>query len=89
MLSGYLLQTLFGMFAIAVGLRMFRGGKARNSRLHETSWIMVSVATLIIMLTSSLFAPADAALAHRLPEQGLKYVFALFLIVVGTKLLVG
>ncbi|PVV05579.1 MAG: hypothetical protein B6D77_19025 [gamma proteobacterium symbiont of Ctena orbiculata] len=162
MLSGDLLQTLFGMFAIIVGLRMFRRGKARGSRLHVTSWIMLLVATLIggisaivgigggsmtvpflhatgvemkravatscacglpialsgaisfvvvgwgveglppfssgyvywpvvliIIITSSLFAPAGAALAHRLPERELKVVFALFLILVGTKLLLG
>jgi uncharacterized membrane protein YfcA len=162
MLSGHLLQTLFGLFAIIVGLRMFRGNRTSNNRLHVTAWIKRSVATLIgaisaivgigggsmtvpflhatgvemkravatssacglpialsgassfiavgwgieglppyssgyvywpvviiIMVTSSLFAPAGAALAHRLPEQGLKSIFALFLIAVGTKLLIG
>lgn len=162
MLSGDLLQTLFGLFALIVSLRMFRGGKARGSRLHVNSWIMLSVASLIggisaivgigggsmtvpflhatgvemkravatssacglpialsgaasfvvvgwgmeglppfssgyvywpvvliIIIASSLFAQAGAALAHRLPERGLKVIFALFLILVGTKLLLG
>jgi uncharacterized membrane protein YfcA len=44
---------------------------------------------LIIVLTSSLFAPLGAALAHRLPGARLRQVFALFLLLVGGRLLLG
>ena len=44
---------------------------------------------LIIVLASSLFAPLGAALAHHLPGARLKQVFALFLLLVGGRLLVG
>ena len=44
---------------------------------------------LIIVVTSSLLAPAGAALAHTLPEKKLKRIFALFLILIGIKLLIG
>ena len=42
-----------------------------------------------IVLTSFLMTSVGAALAHRLPVTTLKRVFALFLIVVGIRLLVG
>ena len=44
---------------------------------------------LCIVLTSSLFAPLGAALAHRLPGARLRQVFALFLLLVGGRLLLG
>jgi len=40
-----------------------------------------------IVFASTLFAPAGAALAHRLPALILKRVFALFLLVLGIKIL--
>lgn len=42
---------------------------------------------LLIVLTSSLFAPLGAALAHRLPNERLKRAFGLFLLFVGFTLL--
>ena len=42
-----------------------------------------------IIVTSALFAPVGARLAHRLPTQVLKRVFAVFLAVVGVKMVVG
>jgi len=42
-----------------------------------------------IVVTSALFAPAGARLAHTLPTRVLKRVFAVFLAVVGAKMLVG
>jgi len=44
---------------------------------------------LIIVATSSLFAPVGAALAHHLPGARLRQVFALFLLLVGGRLLLG
>ncbi len=44
---------------------------------------------LIIVLTSTLFAPVGAALAHRLPGEKLKRVFAVFLLLIGGRLLLG
>ena len=46
-------------------------------------------AALIIVVTSSLFAPLGAALAHRLPGDRLKQLFALFLLLIGGRLLLG
>ncbi|MCU7907112.1 MAG: sulfite exporter TauE/SafE family protein [Candidatus Thiodiazotropha sp. (ex Epidulcina cf. delphinae)] len=46
-------------------------------------------AALVIVLTSSLLAPVGAGLAHRLPELRLKRIFALFLMLIGAKLLIG
>jgi uncharacterized membrane protein YfcA len=40
-----------------------------------------------IALTSILFAPVGAALAHRLPAQKLKKAFALLLVILGIKML--
>ena len=44
---------------------------------------------LCIVLTSSLLAPLGAALAHRLPGARLRRVFALFLLLVGGRLLLS
>jgi len=42
-----------------------------------------------IALTSILFAPVGAALAHRLPAQKLKKAFALLLVILGIKMLLS
>jgi uncharacterized membrane protein YfcA len=42
-----------------------------------------------ITITSVLFAPVGAALAHRLPARKLKKAFALLLVVLGVKMLLG
>ncbi|UCE90311.1 MAG: sulfite exporter TauE/SafE family protein [Pseudomonadota bacterium] len=42
-----------------------------------------------IVAASVLFAPLGAWLAHRLPAQTLKRVFALFLAVLGVRMLMG
>jgi len=44
---------------------------------------------LIIVLTSALLAPVGAALAHRLPATRLQRFFALLLMLIGGKLLIG
>ncbi|RDH89782.1 MAG: sulfite exporter TauE/SafE family protein [endosymbiont of Seepiophila jonesi] len=44
---------------------------------------------LIIVMTSVLTAPFGAALAHRLPAAILKRVFAIFLLLMGIRLLLG
>ena len=44
---------------------------------------------LIIVITSTLFAPLGASLAHRLQGDHLKRVFAVFLLCVGGSLLLG
>jgi uncharacterized membrane protein YfcA len=44
-------------------------------------------AAVAIVMTSVLFAPVGAHLAHRLPTAALKKFFALFLLLVGLKLL--
>jgi uncharacterized membrane protein YfcA len=54
----------------------------------STGYVYWPVA-LIIVITSSLFAPLGAALAHRLPGDRLKRFFALFLLLVGAGLLLG
>lgn len=46
-------------------------------------------ALLGITITSILFAPVGAALAHRLPAQKLKKAFALLLVILGIKMLLG
>ena len=46
-------------------------------------------AVIGIVLTSSPFARIGAALAHRLPAAWLKRIFALFMLLIGIKLLVG
>ncbi len=46
-------------------------------------------AFLGIVATSVLFAPLGARLAHRLPETGLRRFFALFLAVLGLRMLLG
>lgn len=46
-------------------------------------------AMLLIVFTSTLFAPVGAALAHRLPGDRLKRVFAVFLLLIGGRLLLG
>lgn len=42
-----------------------------------------------IVAASILFAPYGARLAHRLPEKALRRVFAAFLAILGTRLLLG
>jgi uncharacterized membrane protein YfcA len=54
----------------------------------STGYVYWPVA-LSIILTSSLFAPVGAALAHRLPSDRLRRVFALFLLLIGGRLLLG
>lgn len=44
---------------------------------------------LIIVITSTLFAPLGAAWAHRLPGDHLQRVFAVFLLFIGGSLLLG
>lgn len=44
---------------------------------------------LIIVITSALLAPAGAALAHRLSGIRLRRLFALLLMLIGVKLLIG
>ncbi len=46
-------------------------------------------AFLGIVVASTLFAPLGARLAHRIPEKVLKRVFAAFLAILGTRLLLG
>lgn len=46
-------------------------------------------AFLGIVVASTAFAPLGARLAHKLPEHVLKRMFALFLAVLGLKLLIG
>ena len=41
------------------------------------------VALALVAVLAALFAPVGAALAHRLNQQTLKYVFAVFLVLVG------
>ena len=41
----------------------------------------------LIIITSFLFAPVGAKLAHRLPEQALKKGFAIFLMLIGLKMI--
>ena len=45
------------------------------------------VALLLVAVLAALFAPVGAALAHRLNQQTLKYVFAGFLVLVGLNML--
>lgn len=45
------------------------------------------VAMVLVAVLAALFAPLGAALAHRLDQKTLKYVFAAFLIVVGLNML--
>ena len=41
----------------------------------------------LIGVVASLLAPVGAALAHRLPGRGLKFVFAAYLIIIGARML--
>jgi uncharacterized protein len=45
------------------------------------------VALLLVAVLAAVCAPAGAALAHRLNQRTLKYVFALFLVLVGLNML--
>lgn len=45
------------------------------------------VALVLVGVLAALFAPVGAALAHRLDQQTLKYVFAAFLVLVGLNML--
>ncbi len=43
----------------------------------------------LIIITSTITAPVGAALAHRLPERTLRILFALFLLALSMKMLLG
>jgi len=45
------------------------------------------VALVLVAVLAALFAPLGAALAHRLDQKTLKYVFAVFLVLVGLNML--
>jgi uncharacterized membrane protein YfcA len=45
------------------------------------------VALVLVAVLAALFAPLGAALAHRLDQKTLKYVFAGFLLLVGLNML--
>lgn len=45
------------------------------------------VALVLVAVLAAVFAPVGAALAHRLDQKTLKYVFAAFLVVVGCNML--
>ncbi|MET3924505.1 sulfite exporter TauE/SafE family protein [Devosia sp. 2618] len=45
------------------------------------------VALVLVAVLAAVFAPVGAALAHRLDQKTLKYVFAAFLVVVGLNML--
>ncbi|MEX0859792.1 MAG: TSUP family transporter, partial [Cucumibacter sp.] len=44
-------------------------------------------ALLVLGVVASLVAPAGAALAHRLPARALQTVFAVYLVVIGGRML--
>jgi uncharacterized membrane protein YfcA len=45
------------------------------------------VALVLVAVLAAAFAPLGAALAHRLDQKTLKYVFAVFLVLVGLNML--
>lgn len=62
----------------------------QNPRLPEYSIGYVYLPALLgIAITSVIFAQIGAHWAHRLPAATLKKIFAVLLVVVGTKLLIG
>ena len=50
---------------------------------HATDLLLHALVTLLVGVLAAVFAPLGAALAHRLHQQTLKYVFAAFLVLVG------
>lgn len=162
MLDGAVLQRVFGLFAITLGLRMVLSGRNEGRPLKPGSWLKgltgfviglisavagigggsmtvpflhatgmemkhaiatssacglpIAVAgtasfivsgwgaeqlpvgssgyvywpvALIIVLTSTMLTRVGASLAHRIPGAQLKLIFALLLLVIGGKLLIG
>ena len=62
----------------------------QNQALPENSFGFVYwPAFLGIILTSVLTAPLGARLAHRLPARALKKVFAIFIAILGVRMLLG
>ena len=74
--------------AIAGTLGYVIGGWSLGAQLPDWSIGYVYLpAAALIAATSVLNAPLGARLAHRLPAQGLKRVFALLLVLIGARLL--
>lgn len=75
--------------ALAGGLAMvIAGWNAPGLPTGATGYIYWPAA-LAIMLTSVAFAPLGAQIAHTIPVNTLKKVFALVLVIVGIKILLG
>ncbi len=60
-----------------------------QTNLEWASGFIYWPAALAITATSVLFAPLGARLAHSLPREMLRRVFALFLLLLGLKMLFG
>ncbi len=62
-------------------------GWSINNLPEQTLGYVHLPAFALIIVTSSLFAPVGAKLAHRLPENTLKKWFAIFLMLIGLKMI--
>ena len=67
---------------------IYNGLKATDLPLYSIGYIYLP-ALVGIVLTSVLTAPLGVRLAHSLPVNRLKRVFAILLLVVGTRMLIG
>ena len=87
-LSGFL-WLLTATIAVAGTAGYVLNGLASLNRPDWSLGFVYLPALAGIVATSMLTAPLGARLAHNLPVRGLKKVFALLLIIMGTKMLSG
>ena len=85
-----ILGALNAALAVVCGAFGAHGLKARVEASLLETWATASeyhffhaLALLLVGVLAAVFAPLGAALAHRLHQQTLKYVFAAFLVLVG------
>jgi len=67
---------------------VYNGWHVTNLPAYTFGYVHI-IAFILIVSTSFLFAPVGAKLAHNLPENLLRKGFALFLLLIGLKMLAG
>ena len=85
--AGMLFSAMAIGSLVATVFSGWTSGVTRHGRAVVIAAALWGVFIVFVGLFAALTAPAGAALAHRLDQKTLKYVFAVFLVVVGLNMI--